>query len=170
MWSEMGSGVPPRIQFDGVGVDTPALFMKLAVNRKFLSVFPSANGPFAAHKIGRNFLPGIQPDAGLLPTRSHFRGVRSRMAVYRHIPPHRAARIIPVKTCHSPNVRFCPLPEIGHRHKERFRGFGSRIHTASRKTIRNLCGCRKPRHSASRNDVPDVIHKGPAWPGPRSLT
>lgn len=169
MWSEMGSGVLPRIQFAGVGVDTAALFMKLAVNRKFLSVFPSANGPFAAHKIGRTFLPGIQPDAGLLPNRSHFRGVRSRMAVYRHIHPWRG-KIIPDKTCHTPNVRFCPLPETGHRHKEHFRGFGSRIHAASRKTIRNLCGCRKPRHSASGNDVRDVIHKGPARPGRRSLT
>src|SRR5579859_162601 len=113
MWSEVGSGVPPRIQFAGVGVDTAALFMNLAVNWEFLSVFPSANGPFAAQKIGRNFLPGIQPDVGLLPNRRHFRGVSSRMAVNRHIPSHRGVRIIPVKTCHTLNVRFCPLPEIG---------------------------------------------------------
>ena len=42
----------------------PPLFMKLAVYRKFLRVFPSANGSLAAQEIGRNFLPGIQPDTG----------------------------------------------------------------------------------------------------------
>ena len=54
----------PGVQFVGVGVDAAALFMKLAVDWKFLGVFPSANGSLAAHQIGRNFFPGIQPDAG----------------------------------------------------------------------------------------------------------
>src|ERR1700748_2635144 len=61
--------------------------MKLAVYRKFLRVFPSANGSLAAQEIGRNFLPGIQPDTGFLPDRRRFRVVRPSMAVIRHMHP-----------------------------------------------------------------------------------